>query len=1138
MTQVTGNASRHRGFIVYSLYPVTSPTSPTERVGRYQLLDPIGIGPSGTVSRAKVFGVAGFERQFAVKRFHAELTATAAMAAMLSAAARAYGSLEHPRIARMSEFGIAQGSTFTAVEYVHGLDALRLINEARLAGASLAAGGALALVSQAARAVGYAHGRGLTHLGLAPTNVIITAEGDIKITDFGILSATLPPRPIDVARLAQRIPYLAPEQLANEATSAATDVFALGVLAYELVTGNRTFKGETPQQIASAIMAGPPAEPLLPRPIVRVLQRCLARSPFERFPDARALADALDAALRVAPVPGTRKDIGVQVKDTLDRLAALNEGQMSGMVALHFGTGPIRRPDEVALEPPDVSDAGDSRRPPGSGPHTLQTPPASAYELAPADLGAMAGPATTLPDLPRQPMTVPGLPPPPIPVPPGVGGSPASAPQAPSASNTLLGLGGKTPPAIPAVKVPRAASPTGLPSRPPAVPAAALRPRAQTDLSIPLDPESAPPGQGLTVESAIHPLDPGDLVPFEIGTDAELDDGVAPDAARDAVPPDAAAPDLAAPHAGEPGALELSDQLLGFDAGAPPPALALESPSRRPTPIGGIARPDTPETRPTVPSEVATPLFDPIVRSTELPTLFNVPANPMSESDHRSEDAPDAASPAPERPAPEWAASEWAASEWSAPEPAAPEPAAPERPAPERLAPERLDPAAVASWPAGTNMGPAADPRLGKTMLGFGAPPLSRPATPAPQPSSNDPASAGDELSAMALEDFRAPPASLPAQAVQPAPAWQHDGFTPHPGEPPPNLPPAVPGTAAPVPPAIAIPPPLSPPVPMSPHGAPLPMLPHGAPPMPMPMSPHGVPTPMPWGGGPATGAPTSAMSDAARPRRTMWILVGMLGAVVVAIAGWQIYLGTTTPSDTPAAGGSSVASAPGDRGLTPTDPRPATVTSDATEVATTTDATSPPSSDAAQVATATPTPASGDPTPASGDPTPTSGDPTPTSGNPTPAPGDATVTPPAAGDMLSISSTPPGARVYLDGSDAGVTPVKLRGSPDRHTIALLLAGHDLYVAEVDGRGTFQIPLKEVTPTSGPAGIKVLRCKAKERYYVFVDEKPTGQTCPTERIGTEMGPHTVEVYDAVTETRRKWDIVVKETRLSFRVRVE
>jgi len=136
------------------------------------------------------------------------------------------------------------------------------------------------------------------------------------------------------------------------------------------------------------------------------------------------------------------------------------------------------------------------------------------------------------------------------------------------------------------------------------------------------------------------------------------------------------------------------------------------------------------------------------------------------------------------------------------------------------------------------------------------------------------------------------------------------------------------------------------------------------------------------------------------------------------------------------------------------------------------------------------------------------------------------------------IASTPPGARVYLDGADSGVTPLKLPGTPDRHTIALWLAGHELYTVQFDGHGSFQIQLKEVTPINGPAGIKVLRCKDKERYYVLVDGKPTGQTCPTERIGCELGPHTVEVYDFVSETRRKWEIDVKETRLSFRVRVE
>ena len=194
----------------------------TERVGRYQLLEPIGGGPNGSVARAKVFGVAGFERQFAIKRFLPELAAAPSSAQALSAAARSYGSLEHPRIARMSEFGVAQGQTFTAVELVAGLDIQRLVAESRLGGGAIPAGGSLALISQAARAVGYAHGRGLSHLGLSPTNVIVTADGDVKVTDFGILAAAIPARPVDAPRLAQRINYLAPEQLVGEATSAAT----------------------------------------------------------------------------------------------------------------------------------------------------------------------------------------------------------------------------------------------------------------------------------------------------------------------------------------------------------------------------------------------------------------------------------------------------------------------------------------------------------------------------------------------------------------------------------------------------------------------------------------------------------------------------------------------------------------------------------------------------------------------------------------------------------------------------------------------------------------------------------------------------------------------------------------------------
>ena len=140
----------------------------------------------------------------------------------------------------------------------------------------------------------------------------------------------------------------------------------------------------------------------------------------------------------------------------------------------------------------------------------------------------------------------------------------------------------------------------------------------------------------------------------------------------------------------------------------------------------------------------------------------------------------------------------------------------------------------------------------------------------------------------------------------------------------------------------------------------------------------------------------------------------------------------------------------------------------------------------------------------------------------------------PPLASVTALSS----ARVFINGADQGTTPVKLGGSADRHTMVLLAPGHDLYIGEVDGHGVFDIALKSVTPTGGHAGIKVIKCKAKERYYVYLDGAPTGMTCPTERIDTVVGAHTVEVYDIVTDSRRKFDVNVKDERLSARVKID
>jgi serine/threonine protein kinase len=992
-------------------------TPSSERVGRYQLLEPIGLGPCGTVSRAKVFGVAGFERQFAVKRFHPELTITSALASALSSAARAYGSLEHPRIARMSEFGVAQGTTFTAVELVTGLDAARLVAEARLAGATLAAGGALALVPQAARAVGYAHGRGLTHLGLAPTNVIVTADGDVKITDFGILAAGLPQRPIDVARLAQRIQYLAPEQVANEATSAATDVFALGVIAYELVTGQRTFRGDTPQHVAQSIMSGPPPEPPLPRPIVRVLHRCLARSPFERFPDARALADALDAALRVAPVPGTRKDIGAQVKQTMDRLADLNANEMSGMVALHVGTGPIPRsaPSEIATlgrTDDDPVPTTDFVRPdvPVPGPTPLSS-------------------AATMPEMPKPMTTMAGVAPPPIPVPQGIGIGPRDgglAPQGPPGS-TLLGIAN----ARMAPKIP----PIG--PRPQSQPIPAI-PRISSGPPPLPDPQTPPPPAGIEH----RPLGRIEIDP---------------------------------PPAFDPPIVDVSMVELFDD----------EGPVRHRT----TEDPPPPERAPSVDDDMATrPGTDLTVPREEVETqeMARGFVDQLREEAARSGSSVqmEVVSPAHH---------------------------------------DEVDPGASASANAAftqalheaSGVFPRPVPPSGLAPV---APPV--PSAPSPYSSSSPPPYSPPPYSPSPYGEPSSPGGDVPAHAdplFSPIPTPTPDPMAPL--EPPPSTSLQMAMQAA------APPPPATNPTAVR------------------------VSSPQPASEIPSLQA-SPAHVQAQPPRATKkpssapWIVLAMLGLGAIGVGGYFVYTNVVVDDEPTPAKKIAAASDAGtkatpdatqiamiaDASVAKTTADAAKVTLDAAQVAAapdaaqavTPDAAQPATPDAAMTATAT------DAAVAPADAARVASAP------------DASVATPTAtpSDQLSISSTPPGAHVYLDGSDVGQTPVKLPAANDRHTIALLLPGHELYIAEVDGKGEFKIPMKEVTPSGGPAGIKVLRCKDKDRYYVFVDGKPTGMLCPTERIDVDVGPHTVEVYDAVSESRKKWDIVVKDTRLSVRVKIE
>jgi hypothetical protein len=144
---------------------------------------------------------------------------------------------------------------------------------------------------------------------------------------------------------------------------------------------------------------------------------------------------------------------------------------------------------------------------------------------------------------------------------------------------------------------------------------------------------------------------------------------------------------------------------------------------------------------------------------------------------------------------------------------------------------------------------------------------------------------------------------------------------------------------------------------------------------------------------------------------------------------------------------------------------------------------------------------------------------------------------PPGGTGKITIQTTPPGAKIYVDGTLIGKSP-QIIDADDSHRVAVIMPGYRLVLLEVDARtGTQRLALEEVTPTGGPGGIKV-RCRDKNRYYVFVDGRDVGQLCPTERIGVEIGQHVVEIYDPETDSRRQFPVDVQETRNSVRVRVD
>jgi len=265
---------------------------------RYVLLDRIAQGGMGEIWRANDTLL---ERVVAVKVLLPALAGDSASAGRFLAEARTMATVSHPAIVEVYDYGRSDALAYLVMQFVDG-DSLRQVLDRE---ERLAADRTMVIVAQAATALHIAHGRGIVHRDVKPGNLLIRPDGQVVLTDFGIATLVNRARLTAADSVLGTPSYLAPEQLAGEEATAATDVYALGVVAYECLAGRCPFVAGTPYEVALMHAEFPP--PPLPdrvAPEVRgVVMRALAKVPADRWPSALDMAAA--AALAVAPGPGT-----------------------------------------------------------------------------------------------------------------------------------------------------------------------------------------------------------------------------------------------------------------------------------------------------------------------------------------------------------------------------------------------------------------------------------------------------------------------------------------------------------------------------------------------------------------------------------------------------------------------------------------------------------------------------------------------------------------------------------------------------------------------------------------------------------------------------------------------------------------
>jgi TonB family protein len=300
--------------------------------GQYELMEPIATGGMAEVYRARMRGVEGFQKIVAIKRILPHLTDNDEFLSMFVDEAKLAAQLQHPNIVHIYDLGKVERSYYIAMEFIDGRDLRSILQKLEERKARLPLGLALFIASRLAAALDYAHRKrdlqgkamGLVHRDISPQNVLISYDGDIKLCDFGIAKAASKASHTRAGALKGKLQYMSPEQAWGKDIDNRSDIYSLGLVLHEMLTGRKPFAGDSELSILEQVRAPhliPPREldPAIPPEVERVVMKALREDRDDRYQTAGELAADLGNMLQVIrPTPGAG-ELGAFLAEIFDR---------------------------------------------------------------------------------------------------------------------------------------------------------------------------------------------------------------------------------------------------------------------------------------------------------------------------------------------------------------------------------------------------------------------------------------------------------------------------------------------------------------------------------------------------------------------------------------------------------------------------------------------------------------------------------------------------------------------------------------------------------------------------------------------------------------------------------------------------